>query len=79
MKQFPGKEAKRDFGTTKTILVVAIVIVLTLTFVRIITLVVQDGGSHDFHPYWYQGHSLRRESNPYRAYLHREVPDLPFS
>jgi len=79
MKQFPGKEAKRDFGTTKTILVVAIVIVLTLTFVRIITLVVQDGGSHDFHPYWYQGHSLRRESNPYRAYLHREVPDLPVS
>jgi hypothetical protein len=79
MKQFPGKEAKRDFGTAKTILVVAIVIVLTLTFVRIITLVMQDGGSHDFHPYWYQGHSLRRESNPYRAYLHREVPDLPVS
>jgi hypothetical protein len=79
MKNFLVRDTRRDFGTTNTILVVAIAIVLTLTFGRIISLVLQDDGSHDFHPYWYQGHSLRRESNPYRAYLFREVPNLPIS
>ena len=55
----------------------AIALVLFIVFSRIVGNVLAPTGSHDFHPYWYQGHAVWRGSNPYRAFLDGETPALP--
>lgn len=51
------------------LLLACIILVLVVDLYTIVRAVNQPDGSHDFHPYWYQGHFLRQGNNPYRAYL----------
>lgn len=37
----------------------------------------KPSGSRDFHPFWYAGHFIHEERDPYAAYLAGEQPSLP--
>ena len=67
----------RRMSKVEILYLIVIALVLASVFSRIAANVTSPTGSHDFHPYWYQGHALRRGSNPYRAFLKGEMPTLP--
>lgn len=50
-----------------------------LTLARAISNVAQTYGAGDLYVYWYAGHFVREQRNPYLAYLNDESPTVPVS
>ena len=48
-----------------------------LTFARAVSNVAQPYGAGDLYVYWYAGHFMREQRNPYLAYLNDDVPSVP--
>ena len=50
-----------------------------LSLIYMVTKTVDSSGAIDFHSYWYAGHFIRQQSDPYQAYLEDLAPQPPVS
>ena len=50
-----------------------------LSIIYMVTKTIDSSGAIDFHSYWYAGHFIRQQSDPYQAYLEDLTPQTPVS